>query len=123
RNLNRENEYDKTNRGCKGYLVSKMAEETGHVAAVEVGEGTEDMMPISIHGVLIRIPVDCISITRRNTQGVRLIRLQDDEEVATVTQVVEDDPEVTEDLESEDTEDSAETEETNDQDQEDNDPS
>ncbi|HLR24029.1 MAG TPA: DNA gyrase subunit A [Pseudogracilibacillus sp.] len=119
----KENEYRKTNRGGKGYFVCKLTEETGHVAAVEVVEGTEDMMLMTIHGVLIRIPVDGISITGRNTQGVRLIRLQDDEEVATVTQVVEDDPEVTEDLESEDTEDSAETEETNDQDQEDNDPS
>src|SRR5699024_12012725 len=75
--------------GGKGYFVCKLTEETGHVAAVEVVEGTEDMMLMTIHGVLIRIPVDGISITGRNTQGVRLIRLQDDEEVATVTQVVE----------------------------------
>src|SRR5699024_12288163 len=104
-------------------LVSNNTEDHVHVAAVEVFEGTSDIMSITNHGVQYRIPVDVISITEKNTQDVRLIRLQDDEEVATLKQVVEDDPEVTEDLESEDTEDSAETEETNDQDQEDNDPS
>src|SRR5699024_6185487 len=53
----KENEYRKTNRGGKGYFVCKLTEETGHVAAVEVVEGTEDMMLMTIHGVLIRIPV------------------------------------------------------------------
>src|SRR5699024_3328361 len=72
---NEETEYRNTNRGGKGYFVCKLTEETGHVAAVEVVEGTEDMMLMTIHGVLIRFPVDGISITGRNTQGVRLIRL------------------------------------------------
>src|SRR5699024_756392 len=45
------------------------------------------MMLMTIHGVLIRIPVDGISETGRNTQGVRLIRLHDDEEVATVAKI------------------------------------
>src|SRR5699024_11836156 len=74
----KENEYRKTNRGGKGYFVCKLREETGQVAAVEVVEGSEDMMLMTMHGVLIRIPVDGISITGRNTQGVRVIRLQDD---------------------------------------------
>src|SRR5699024_9954764 len=118
-----ENEYRKTNRGGKCYFVCKLKEETGHVAAVEVVDGTEDMMLMTILGDLMRIDVDGFSITGRNIQVVCLIRIQDDEEVANITQVVEEDPEETEDLESEDTEDSAETEETNDHDQEDNDPS
>lgn len=86
----KEDEYRKTNRGGKGYFVCKLTEETGHVAAVEVVDGTEDMMLMTIRGVLIRIPVEGISITGRNTQGVRLIRLSEDEEVATVAQVAED---------------------------------
>src|SRR5699024_2769373 len=86
-----ESQYRKTNRGGKGYFSCKLTEETGHVVAVKVVSGDEDIMLITIDGVLIRIPVDSISTTGRNTQGVRLIRLQGDEEVATVAKVIKDD--------------------------------
>src|SRR5699024_1752955 len=82
-------QYRKTNRGGKGYFVCRLTEETGHVVAVKVVKGDEDLMLITVHGVLIRIPVDGISITGRNTQGVRLIRLQGEEEVATVAKIAE----------------------------------
>src|SRR5699024_373855 len=84
-----ESEYRRTNRGGKGYFSSKLTEETGHVIAVKPVLGNEDIMLITIDGVLIRIPVESISVTGRNTQGVRLIRLQGDEEVATVAKVAE----------------------------------
>ncbi|MEI3611096.1 DNA gyrase subunit A [Pseudogracilibacillus sp. SO30301A] len=84
-----ENQYRKTNRGGKGYYLCRLTEETGHVVAVKIATGDEDLMLITIHGVLIRIPVKDISITGRNTQGVRLIRLQGEEEVATVAKIVE----------------------------------
>ena len=84
-----ENQYRKTNRGGKGYYVCRLTEETGHVVAVKIVNGDEDLMLITIHGVLIRIPVEDISITGRNTQGVRLIRLQGEEEVATVAKIAE----------------------------------
>src|SRR5690606_36035708 len=84
-----ENQYRKTNRGGKGYYVCRLTEETGHVVAVKIVNGDEDLMLITIHGVLIRIPVEDISITGRNTQGVRLIRVQGEEEVATVAKIAE----------------------------------
>jgi len=84
-----EDHYRKTNRGGKGYYVCRLTEETGHVVSVKVVKGDEDLMLITVHGVLIRIPVDGISITGRNTQGVRLIRLQGEEEVATVAKIAE----------------------------------
>lgn len=84
-----ESEYRRTNRGGKGYFSSKLTEDTGHVIAVKPVLGNEDIMLITIDGVLIRIPVESISVTGRNTQGVRLIRLQGDEEVATVAKVAE----------------------------------
>src|SRR5699024_6841123 len=86
-----ENQYRKTRRGGKGYYLCRLTDETGHVAAVQVVQGDEDMMLITIDGVLIRIPVDSISITGRSTQGVRLIRLQEGEEVATVAKIAEED--------------------------------
>ena len=50
-------------------------------------DGTEDLMLITIHGILIRMDIDDISVIGRSTQGVRLIRLGEDELVATVAKV------------------------------------
>ncbi|GAA0415639.1 DNA gyrase subunit A [Virgibacillus salarius] len=88
-----ESEYRITNRGGKGIYTCNLTEKTGHVAAVKVVSGKEDLMLITVAGVLIRIPVEDISETGRNTMGVRLIRLQDDEEVATVTRIDQDEEE------------------------------
>ena len=96
----KESEYRKTNRGGKGYYVCKLTEETGHVVNVKVVNGDEDLMLMTVDGVLIRIPVSGIPVTGRSTQGVRLIRIVDDEEVATVTKV-----EKEEELEEEETDD------------------
>lgn len=82
-----ETEYRKTNRGGKGIFTCKLSDKTGHVVSVKAVDGDEDLMMITIAGVLIRIPVKDISETGRNAMGVRLIRLQDDEEVATVSKV------------------------------------
>lgn len=92
-------EYRKTNRGGKGYFVCKLTEETGHVVAVKIVDGSEDVMLITIEGVLIRIPVDSISITGRSTQGVKLIRIQGEEEVATVAKIIEEEIEEDEAIE------------------------
>lgn len=86
-----EEEYRRINRGGKGIFTSKLSDKTGHVVAVKAVTGDEDLMLITVAGVLIRIPVDSISETGRNTMGVRLIRLQEDEEVATVTRIEEED--------------------------------
>lgn len=85
-----EDQYRLTHRGGKGIFTCKLTEETGHVSAVKAVTGSEDIMIITVDGVLIRIPVESISQTGRNTQGVRLIRLRDNEEVATVAKIVED---------------------------------
>lgn len=82
-----ENQYRKTNRGGKGIFTCKLTDETGHVVAVKAVTGEEDIMLITVAGVLIRIPVQSIAETGRNTQGVRLIRIQNDEEVATVAKI------------------------------------
>ena len=94
-----ESEYRSTNRGGKGYFAARITEDTGHIVAVKPVLGNEDIMLITIAGVLIRIPVESISITGRNTQGVRLIRVQGDEEVATVAKVAEE--EIEEEIENE----------------------
>jgi len=98
----KETEYRVTNRGGKGIFTSNLTDKTGHVVAVKAVDGDEDLMLITIAGVLIRIPVKDISETGRNTMGVRLIRLQDEEEVATVAKVeLEEEEELEESLEEE----------------------
>lgn len=84
-----ESEYRMINRGGKGVLTGKLTDKTGEVVSVKTVTGDEDLMLITVAGVLIRIPVQDISETGRNTMGVRLIRIQDDEEVATVAKIEE----------------------------------
>ncbi|ENH98457.1 DNA gyrase subunit A [Gracilibacillus halophilus YIM-C55.5] len=89
-------DYRITNRGGKGIVTCHITEKTGEVVAVKTVSEEEDIMIMTISGVLIRMQVEGISTTGRNTQGVRLIRLQEGEKVATVAKV---DPEETEDEE------------------------
>lgn len=86
-----EKEYRVINRGGKGVFTANITEKTGNVVAVKTVKGDEDLMIMTVSGVLIRTPIDKISITGRNTQGVRLIRLQDGEKVATVAYIKQED--------------------------------
>ena len=91
-----EDDYRMINRGGKGVFTANITDKTGSVVAVKSVKGDEDLMIMTDSGILIRTPIDSISITGRNAQGVRLIRLQDDQKVATVACVEkeeENDPE------------------------------
>ena len=80
-------EYRITNRGGKGIITCNLTDKNGKVVSTKAINGEEDIMIITESGVLIRMPMESISETGRNTQGVRLIRLGDGEEVATVARV------------------------------------
>ncbi|WP_019413369.1 DNA gyrase subunit A [Paenisporosarcina sp. TG20] len=82
-----EEEYRLQSRGGVGIKTSQITEKTGPLSAVKAVDGSEDLMLITINGMLIRMDVNSISITGRSTQGVRLIRLGDQEYVATVAKV------------------------------------
>ncbi|WP_407272315.1 DNA gyrase subunit A [Radiobacillus sp. PE A8.2] len=91
-------DYRITNRGGKGIFTSNLTDKTGKNVAVKAVTGEEDVMIITASGVLIRMPVEGISVTGRNTQGVKLISLKDDEYVASVARIETED-EVEEELE------------------------
>src|SRR5690625_2805737 len=93
----KESEYRVINRGGKGVFTAQITEKTGHVVAVKTVKGDEDLMIMTVSGVLIRTPINTISITGRNTQGVRLIRLQNDEKVGTVATIEKEEEETEED--------------------------
>ncbi|MBD8071228.1 DNA gyrase subunit A [Bacillus sp. PS06] len=83
-----ESEYRVQSRGGKGLITSKITENNGEVVAVKAVTATEnDLMLITGAGVLIRMAVEDISQLGRNTQGVKLIRLGENEFVATVAKV------------------------------------
>lgn len=86
-------EYPCKGRGTKGVISIQTSERNGAVVgAVQVDDGEEIMM-ISSGGVLVRTRVSEVSVLARNTQGVTLIRLGDDEKLVGVERVEESEPE------------------------------
>ncbi|MGM9945585.1 MAG: DNA gyrase subunit A [Lysinibacillus sp.] len=99
-----ESEYRLQSRGGVGIKTIQVTEKNGPMCAVKTVNGTEDVMLITINGMLIRMDVNDISVIGRNTQGVRLIRLADEELVATVAKLdKEDEADMDDSIESEET--------------------
>ncbi|WP_210471452.1 DNA gyrase subunit A [Sporosarcina sp. 6E9] len=88
-----QEEYRIQSRGGYGLKTLHVTERNGSLVAMKAVDGSEDLMLITIHGILIRMDISDISVIGRSTQGVRLIRLGEDELVATVAKVVKDDEE------------------------------
>ncbi|RDU37244.1 DNA gyrase subunit A [Neobacillus piezotolerans] len=80
-------EYRIQGRGGKGIKTANVTERNGDLVSMKTVTGEEDLMLITTGGVLIRIPVDSISKVGRNTIGVKLINIKDNESVATVAKV------------------------------------
>ncbi|MEK3806646.1 DNA gyrase subunit A [Metabacillus sp. SLBN-84] len=91
-------EYRVQSRGGKGIKTCNVTEKNGTVISVKPSTGEEDLMLITASGVLIRMAIDSISTTGRNTQGVKLIKLGGEEHVATVAVVEKEELEPEEDL-------------------------
>lgn len=77
-------EYRLTTRGAKGVKTINITEKTGDLVSVRAVNGDEDAMIVTNSGIIIRISVDDIGIYSRNTQGVKLINVSDEESVAKV---------------------------------------
>ncbi|HJE20238.1 MAG TPA: DNA gyrase subunit A, partial [Aliicoccus persicus] len=82
-----EEQYRVSRRGGRGVKTATLTERNGQLVYIAAVQGDEDLMIVTDHGVIIRLLVEDISVTGRATQGVRLIRLMDDQRVATVTTV------------------------------------
>ena len=77
------------NRGGQGVIAIKVNGRNGRVVGAEEVEGTDGLMLITGGGRLVRIRTSEIPVVGRNTQGVRLIRLGDDERLVSLGKVVE----------------------------------
>ena len=78
------NEYRLTHRGSKGVKTLNITEKNGKLISLKTVNGDEDLIIITDNGMTIRISLDQISTLSRNTQGVRLITLKNNQKVSTV---------------------------------------
>ena len=80
-------EYPTKGRGGKGIKTANITEKNGPLAGLLTVKGDEDLMIITDTGVMIRIGVANISQTGRSTQGVKVMRLDQDAKIVTFTTV------------------------------------
>ncbi|MBE6145216.1 MAG: DNA gyrase subunit A [Firmicutes bacterium] len=80
-------DYRETKRGSKGVKALSITEKNGDIAAFKIARPDTDIVIITDAGMVMRMPLDQISVLGRVTQGVRLINLKDDHTVATISLV------------------------------------
>ncbi len=83
-------EYPIQNRGGKGVITIKTSERNGKVVALLLVEEDDNVMLMTDAGKLIRIPVNGVSVISRNTQGVKLIDIEEGEAVVGAARIEED---------------------------------
>lgn len=80
-------EYRITNRGGKGVKTINITDKTGNLVAIKSVTDANDLMIITKNGITIRMNISALRVMGRATQGVRLINIQDNDEIAAVTKV------------------------------------
>jgi DNA gyrase subunit A len=94
-------DYRITNRGGKGVITLNITEKTGNLIAIQNVTDEDGLMIINKSGVAIRMNMDEMRVMGRNTQGVKMINLKKNDEIAAIAKVemdkeVEDDAEISE---------------------------
>ena len=90
-------EYRLTQRGSKGVGTMNTTDKVGMVSAMKVVNGEEDLLITTDRGIVIRTSLTSVARSGRNTQGVRIIRLDEGQKVASIA-IVE--PEENEEVET-----------------------
>ena len=89
----RLSDYRVQKRGGKGIITLKCTDKTGSIVALKEVQPDDELMMVTGHGVIIRVPVDGIRVIGRNTQGVRVMNLDPGDVVKDVARVVKEDDE------------------------------
>lgn len=84
-------DYREQTRGGKGVITMKITQKTGNLIALKEVSDNDDLMVITQKGKIIRMHCKDIRSMGRNTQGVRIIRLNTEDSIGGVTRVVKDD--------------------------------
>ncbi|NAW50801.1 DNA gyrase subunit A [Elizabethkingia argentiflava] len=80
-------DYRITNRGGKGVITLNITDKTGQLIAINNVTNEHDLMIINKSGVAIRMKVEDMRVMGRNTQGVRLINLKGNDEIAAIAKI------------------------------------
>ena len=83
--------YRKTKRGAKGVATIKSTDKVGKLVAIRAVELDQDLMVITTHGIVIRVPLEQIRVIGRNSQGVKIINLEGRQKVAAIAIVPHED--------------------------------
>jgi DNA gyrase subunit A len=86
-------DYRVQKRGGKGIITLKKTDKTGAIVALKEVQPDDELMLITRHGVIIRMPVEGIRVIGRNTQGVKVMNLDAGDSVVDVARVVNEDEE------------------------------
>ncbi|MBW6514516.1 MAG: DNA gyrase subunit A, partial [Candidatus Syntrophosphaera sp.] len=81
--------YTTTRRGSKGVITLKTTARNGHLASLMIVDDRDDLMIVTQDGMIIRQKVGVISLISRNTQGIKLINLKDNDKVRDITVIPE----------------------------------
>ncbi|HXS24181.1 MAG TPA: DNA gyrase subunit A [Gemmatimonadales bacterium] len=84
-------EYRVQKRGGKGIITFKVTDKTGACVALKEVQPDDELMMITRHGIIIRVPVEGIRVIGRNTQGVKVMNLGSGDAVVDVARVVKED--------------------------------
>ncbi len=82
------NDYRITKRGGKGVKTINVTEKTGKLVAIKNVTDQDDLMIINKSGITIRMAVEKLRVMGRATQGVRLIRLNEGDEISSVEKII-----------------------------------
>lgn len=82
-----ESEYRQARRGGLGVKTINLNDRIGELESIAAVDGDEDIMVVTDGGIIIRFSINDVSVTGRSTQGVRLMRLDESHDVATVAVV------------------------------------
>ena len=80
-------EYRVQNRGGRGVITYKITPKTGNIVGIRMAKEDDDVMLITNSGTIIRINVKDVSILGRATQGVTLMRTNENEKVVSIETV------------------------------------
>jgi len=83
-------EYTPHRRGSMGIRAIKLSGRTGEVSGVRVVEEGDDVMLVSAHGIIIRLPVKDVSVQGRDARGVTVMRLEEGDAVVAVARITHD---------------------------------
>jgi len=91
-------DYRITNRGGKGVKTINITEKTGNLIAIKDVSDNDHLMIINKSGIAIRMGMEDVRVMGRATQGVRLIKIEDGDEIAAVAKIELEEGEANEDL-------------------------